>query len=103
MDAVLYMLVFIASLISLIMMYFIFKNRNDINNMEDDSEIKMKNIINAVNYNDDVLLKNQKYLNDVYEENDTFTKENVKEKIDSVSVSFMNLMNNYDAVSDLSL
>lgn len=81
---------------------YIYSNRQLLKELKEDSEdneIKMKNIINAVNYNDTKLMENQKYLYDVYEENNNF--ENVNNTNDASienSDQYYNMMKNYDAL-----
>lgn len=82
---------------------YIYSNRQLLNELKEDSydnEIKIKNIINAVNYNDTKLMENQKYLYNVYEENNNF--ENVNNTTNTTSVEnsdqYYNMMKNYDAL-----
>lgn len=103
MDTVVYLLLFVVFILLVFMMYMIFKNKLSIDDVDNDNEIKMKNIINAVNYNDELLLKNQKYLDEVYEENDSFVKDEQEIKTPVSSVAFSNLMSYYGAISDLSV
>ena len=49
--------------------FFIYSNKMLINELKDDAlenNIQIKNIIEAVNYNDKKLFQNQKYIHDVY-------------------------------------
>ena len=64
----------------------------------EDNEIKMKNIISAVNYNDTKLMENQKYLYDVYEENNNFENLNNNNNVIDNSEQYYNMMKNYDAL-----
>tara|TARA_Y100000389_G_C17458740_1_gene520052 strand:+ start:3210 stop:3488 length:279 start_codon:yes stop_codon:yes gene_type:complete len=82
---------------------YIFSNRQLLKELKedsDDNETKMKNIINAVNYNDTKLMENQKYLYDVYEENNNF--EDVNNTTNTTSIEntdqYYNMMKNYDAL-----
>ena len=75
---------------------YIYSNRQLLKELKEDSEdneIKMKNIINAVNYNDTKLMENQKYLYDVYEENKMRLGDTFKEK---KSVSQLNEKPQFD-------
>tara|TARA_Y100000389_G_C17099163_1_gene335029 strand:+ start:222 stop:554 length:333 start_codon:yes stop_codon:yes gene_type:complete len=81
---------------------YIYSNRQLLRELKedsDDNETKMKNIINAVNYNDAKLMENQKYLYDVYEENNNFQNMNDENdtSIDN-SDQYYNMMKNYDAL-----
>lgn len=79
---------------------YIYSNRQLLKELKEDSEdndIKMKNIISAVNYNDAKLMENQKYLYDVYEENNNFQNMNDDKSIDN-SEQYYNMMKNYDAL-----
>ena len=81
---------------------YIYSNRQLLRELKedsDDNETKMKNIINAVNYNDAKLMENLKYLYDVYEENNNFQNMNDENdtSIDN-SDQYYNMMKNYDAL-----
>ena len=83
---------------------YIYSNRKLLKELKEDSEdndIKMKNIISAVNYNDAKLMENQKYLYDVYEENNNFQNMDDDTSIDN-SEQYYNMMKNYDALTHLS-
>ncbi len=89
--------------LSMTLAMYIFSNRQLLKELKedsDDNETKMKNIINAVNYNDTKLMENQKYLYDVYEENNNF--EDVNNTTNTTSIEntdqYYNMMKNYDAL-----
>jgi len=82
---------------------YIYSNRQLLKELKEDSEdnqIKIKNIINAVNYNDAKLIENQRYLYEVYEENNNF--QNMSDGNDTTSndnsEQYYNMMKNYDAL-----
>lgn len=81
---------------------YVYSNKQLINELEEDSaehNIKIKNIIDAVNYNDKKLYENQKYIYTVYEENNHFenTLSDGSEHNDN-SDQYYNMMKNYDAL-----
>lgn len=86
--------------------FFIYSNKMLINELKDDAlenNVQIKNIIEAVNYNDKKLFQNQKYIHDVYEENNNFVQlsENLTKENTSVidnSDQYYNMMKNYDAL-----
>jgi hypothetical protein len=86
--------------------FFIYSNKMLINELKDDAlenNIQIKNIIEAVNYNDKKLFQNQKYIHDVYEENNNFVQlsENSTKEDKAVinnSDQYYNMMKNYDAL-----
>jgi ABC-type transport system involved in multi-copper enzyme maturation permease subunit len=81
---------------------YIYSNKQLINELEEDynkQNTKIKNIIDAVNYNDKKLYENQKYIYTIYEENNNF--ENSLSENDSNhnnSDQYYNMMKNYDAL-----
>ena len=84
---------------------YIYSNRQLLKELKDDSEensIKMKNIIDAVNYNDTKLMENQRYLYDVYEENNSFENINAENSLSNEnSDQYYSMMKNYDALIHL--
>jgi uncharacterized protein YneF (UPF0154 family) len=102
---IIYIPVVILLFLSLMLAYFVFSNKQLIKELEEDSQIddsKIKNIIDAVNYNDKKLFDNQKYIFDVYEENNHFTNtKNNKPVEDDNSDQYYNMMKNYDALISL--
>lgn len=92
--------------VTIILGFYIHSNSQLLKELQDDSDendIKIKNIIDAVNYNDTKLMENQKYLFDVYEENNNF--ENINNNGSSSeqhnSDQYYNMMKNYDALISL--
>lgn len=67
------------------LIYFVVKNRQIINNLDtevnkyiDEDIIKLRNVIRAVNYNNETLNKKQKYLTKIINNNDNFSYTNGK-------------------------
>ena len=108
------LLIFFVVFISFMMFISIvvYSNKQLLKELEDDQEdntIKIKNIIDAVNYNDKKLFDNQKYLHQVYEENNDFveisTQDNemssTSNNISTSKEQYYNMMKNYDALISL--
>ena len=97
----LFMLLFLIIALSI----YVYTNKKLIQELKEDSEdnnIRVKNIIDAVNYNDRKLLENQRYIYDVYEENNTFTDSTTNTEVDDDnSNQYYNMMKNYDALISL--
>ena len=70
---------------------------------QDDNNIVIKNVIDAVNYNDKKLLDNQKYIYNIYEENNDFSDpvSNIKIEDETNDSQYYNMMKNYDALISL--
>lgn len=92
-----------------LMLYF---NKQVIHELKEDSEeneIVIKNMIQAINYNDKSLHENQKYIYNVYEENNMFENINdlndikdIKKDNDNLkNEQYYNMMKNYDALTTL--
>lgn len=110
-----YIPILILLVLILIMSLIMYSNRQIIKELEDDSlqnEVVIKNMINAITYNDKNLHENQKYIYKVYEENNNFNDlsaedekdvEKEVEKEDDVvkNVQYYNMMKNYDALTNL--
>lgn len=99
------LLVFIPVIVLLLSILFLgiyaYSNKRLIKELEEDSDLqntKIKNIIDAVNYNDKKLYDNQKYIYTIYEENNNF--ENTLSDTDTTdnSEQYYNMMKNYDAL-----
>ncbi|QOI90259.1 hypothetical protein QKU58_gp072 [Pyramimonas orientalis virus] len=101
---IIYIPVVILLCLTMMLGYFVYSNKKLIKDLEEDSQQnnnEIKNIINAVNYNDKKLFDNQKYIFDVYEENNTFTNPTNNEALEedsSNSAQYYNMMKNYDAL-----
>lgn len=80
---------------------YVYSNKQLIKELEEDSNdqnIKIKNIIDAVNYNDKKLYNNQKYIYTIYEENNNFENTLSENVTDDNSEQYYNMMKNYDAL-----
>lgn len=80
---------------------YVYSNKQLIKELEEDSNdqnIKIKNIIDAVNYNDKKLYDNQKYIYTIYEENNNFENTLSENVTDDNSEQYYNMMKNYDAL-----
>lgn len=97
----LFMLLFLIIVLSI----YVYTNKKLIQELKEDSEdnnVRVKNIIDAVNYNDKKLLENQRYIYNVYEENNTFTDPSTNTEVDDDnSNQYYNMMKNYDALISL--
>lgn len=98
----LFMLLFLIIALSI----YVYTNKKLIQELKEDSEdnnVRVKNIIDAVNYNDRKLLENQRYIYNVYEENNTFTDPTTNTEVvdDDNSNQYYNMMKNYDALISL--
>ena len=67
-------------LIVFTLVYFVIRNRQIINDLDtnvnkyiNEDVLKLNNIISAINYNDNLLNKRQKYIEDVISKNDDFS------------------------------
>ena len=83
----------------------VFSNKQIIQELENDfdkNDTQIKNIIDAVNYNDKKLFENQKYIYNVYEENNNFVEPNTNDDIeDTENTHYIDMMKNYDALIHL--
>lgn len=92
----------------IVLFFLIYKNKKTINilqTIDDKHENSFQNIIDAVNYNDKVLFENQKYVHQVYEENNSFSSiENNKIHPikNNTEQQYYDMMKNYDALTHLS-
>ena len=98
-------LVFIPVIVLLLSIVFLgiyaYSNKQLIKELEEDSEeqnTKIKNIIDAVNYNDKKLYDNQKYIYTIYEENNHFESTLSENNTNDNSEQYYNMMKNYDAL-----
>jgi uncharacterized protein YneF (UPF0154 family) len=102
---IIYIPVVVLLLLTMMLAYFVYSNKQLIKELEEDAEIndsQIKNIIDAVNYNDKKLFDNQKYIFDVYEENNSFTHTSDDKPVDDEnSDQYFNMMKNYDALISL--
>ena len=92
----------------IVLFFLIYQNKKTINILKD-TDLKHKssfeNIIDAVNYNDKLLFENQKYVHQVYEENNSFSgiKRNTVVPIKTnTEQQYYDMMKNYDALTHLS-
>tara|TARA_Y100000389_G_scaffold128666_1_gene126110 strand:- start:3270 stop:3566 length:297 start_codon:yes stop_codon:yes gene_type:complete len=92
----------------IVLFFLIYQNKRTINILKD-TDLKHKNsfenIIDAVNYNDKLLFENQKYVHQVYEENNSFSsiKRNTVVPIKTnTEKQYYDMMKNYDALTHLS-
>ena len=67
-------------IVIVVLIYYVFRNRQIINDLDkhvnkyiDEDIIKLRNIIKAVNYNDEVLKKKHKFLTDIISQNNNFS------------------------------
>ena len=67
-------------LIVFTLVYFVIRNRQIINDLDtnvnkyiNEDVLKLNNVISAINYNDNLLNKKQKYIEDVISKNDDFS------------------------------
>lgn len=104
-DLLLLFIPFVVLLMSVLFLgVYVYSNKQLINELEEDSvehNVKIKNIIDAVNYNDKKLFENQRYIYTVYEENNHFENtlsNNSDENNDNNSDQYYNMMKNYDAL-----
>ena len=108
--------IYIPILVLLVLMVILglmlYSNRQVIHELKEDSvenETVIKNMIQAINYNDKNLHENQKYIYSVYEENNVFEnineindiKDIKKENINVKNEQYYNMMKNYDALTNL--
>ena len=97
----LFMLLFLIIALSI----YVYTNKKLLQELKEDSEdnnVRVKNIIDAVNYNDRKLLENQRYIYDVYEENNSFSDPSTNTEVDDISNNqYYNMMKNYDALISL--
>lgn len=97
--------IFFLCILTVFLIYYTYSNKQLINELTEDSyenDVKIKNIINAVNYNDKKLFENQKYIYNVYEENNNFINPKTNKKIiEDNSDQYYNMMKNYDALIHL--
>ena len=103
-----YIPIIIIFLLIVVLFFLILKNKQNIQISHSENKVQdtsMQNIIDAVNYNDKLLFKNQKYIHSVYEENNNFEDlkhtEDVKQHPPSEK-QYYNMMKNYDALTHLS-
>ena len=83
MDAVegfLVLFCMIILIVIVVLIYYVVRNRQIINDLDkhvnkyiDEDIIKLRNIIKAVNYNDEVLKKKHKFLSDMISQNNNFS------------------------------
>tara|TARA_Y100000389_G_scaffold200848_1_gene242187 strand:- start:1715 stop:2050 length:336 start_codon:yes stop_codon:yes gene_type:complete len=103
-DLLLLFIPFVVLLMSVLFLgVYVYSNKQLINELEEDSaehNVKIKNIIDAVNYNDKKLYENQRYIYTVYEENNHFenTLSQNNEEHNDNSDQYYNMMKNYDAL-----
>lgn len=104
-ELLLFFPIFFLCILIVFLIYYTYSNKQLIKDLTEDSyenDVKIKNIINAVNYNDKKLFDNQKYIYDVYEENNNFTNPKNNEKIKEDNTDqYYNMMKNYDALIHL--
>ena len=96
----LFMLLFLIIALSI----YVYSNKKLIQELREDNENnnnRVKNIIEVVNYNDRKLLENQRYIYDVYEENNNFTDPVTNTTIEDNTNQYYNMMKNYDALISL--
>ena len=97
----LFMLLFLIIALSI----YVYTKKKLLQELKEDSEdnnVRVKNIIDAVNYNDRKLLENQRYIYDVYEENNSFSDPSTNTEVDDISNNqYYNMMKNYDALISL--
>ena len=93
----------------IVLFFLIYKNKKSMEIIElkdQTQDATFENIIDAVNYNDKLLFENQKYIHQVYEENNSFAKikkNNVSGKNEAENdKQYFNMMKNYDALTHLS-
>jgi uncharacterized protein YneF (UPF0154 family) len=101
---IIYIPVVVLILFSFMLAYFIYSNKQLIKELEEDAKLndtEIKNVIDAVNYNDKKLFDNQKYIFDVYEENNNFTNSKSEKKVEENTDQYFNMMKNYDALISL--
>jgi hypothetical protein len=100
------------SIVSLLLYVQIYENKETIRIMKHTDEInerRLRNIIDAINYNDKLLMDNNKYVMDVLESNDSFKKVDTEPELDldeAISVEtpeadpfYERMMKFYDALT----
>jgi hypothetical protein len=110
---VLFPIIFLV-IVVFILSYYIYNNNKlikDIENEQNFYEIRTKNLIDAVNYNNDILIKENDYITQVYRDNDEFniisTNSNIQPSDSNVisieydKLEYTNMMTNYDAIAYL--
>lgn len=91
----------------LILFFLVYKNKTKLEFKEikdNTQDATFGNIIDAVNYNDKLLFENQKYIHQVYEENNSFSnikKHKISQETDTKK-QYFDMMKNYDALTHLS-
>jgi hypothetical protein len=105
--------IFLITLI-ILLFYFVYENKQTLRKVEENdhlSEIKMNNLIDATNYNDKILYKQQQYIHSIYNSNNSYdiidnnedgvmTIENKQHHTDDPL--YYDMMKNYDALTSIS-
>jgi len=105
--------IFLITLI-ILLFYFVYENKQTLRKVEENdhlSEIKMNNLIDATNYNDKILYKQQQYIHSIYNSNNSYdiidnnedgvmTIENQQDHTDDPL--YYDMMKNYDALTSIS-
>lgn len=91
----------------IVLFFLVYKNKTklELTELKDTKQdATFQNIIDAVNYNDKLLFENQKYIHQVYEENNSFSnikKHKISQESDTKK-QYFDMMKNYDALTHLS-
>lgn len=92
----------------IVLFFLIYQNKKVINFLkitDINHKNSFENIIDAVNYNDKLLFENQKYVHQVYEENNSFStieQNKIKPIEKDTEQQYYDMMKNYDALTHLS-
>ena len=101
--------IFLITLI-ILLFYLVYENKQTLNAIQETAhmdEIKMNNLIDAVNFNDKILYNQQQYIHSLYNSNASYdvieqaddgnmTTEHVNDKL------YFDMMKNYDALTSIS-
>lgn len=100
--------IFLITLI-ILLFYLVYENKQTLNSIqknEIDDNIKMNNLIDAVNYNDKILYNQQQYIHSIYNSNASFDliERTDGGKVESEHIDdtlHFDMMKNYDALTSI--
>ena len=105
--------IFLITLI-ILLFYLVYENKQTLRKVEENdhlSEIKMNNLIDATNYNDKILYKQQQYIHSIYNSNNSYDIiDNTEDGVITVESQrhhtddplYYDMMKNYDALTSIS-
>jgi hypothetical protein len=100
--------IFLITLI-ILLFYLVYENKQTLNSIEKNDlkdDIRMNNLIDAVNYNDKILYNQQQYIHSIYNSNASFDiiekNENGNMKSEHIDDTLhFDMMKNYDALTSI--